>query len=461
MPLLRTLRKSSIFGLLSLGVALAPYPRGLFFEREWRFVHLATAILICLALILRHSKDCRTLKVTALSRLDLLGLGLAGAYALAVAGAVDKAAAIAEVLKVLNLYVVYRLMRTETCSAHRVRLFLVLLFSAGLGVALVGIAGALDVFSISGGYLNGRIYSTFQYPNTLAIYLGFIVFVGLHLWSGTTGRWRRTFLPALYAIIVCLLATGSRGGIIIFGAGCVLLALLLPARLRSDYCAKLALSLGLGFSGTLVFQRFISENNTLAAGLAFLLGAMVSWALNDENILGGVKSHRKHYRLVAGVLALSVGLAAVPVWVGQDSFLARLKSSGWQTSELQTRFTYYRDAAKLVQERPWFGFGGGGWALHPRYQDVSYSVSDPHSQLAKVWVESGSVGVIIYATWWISLARLAWRKRRQGQTTAAVLLAGLLMIGLHSLIDFDLSFGAMGLLVWAAAGIIAADRRLN
>ena len=110
---------------------------------------------------------------------------------------------------------------------------------SAVGVALAGLATATGLVQIRDGFLDGRIYSTFQYPNALASYLAAATLTGLYLWrrAGTPGSngkvvnslikgmpnwltWTK-LSPYLYAagnflLFAVLLGTKSNGGLMVF-----------------------------------------------------------------------------------------------------------------------------------------------------------------------------------------------------------------------------------------------------
>lgn len=71
-----------------------------------------------------------------------------------------------------------RLIRHERDAENIIKI----IYVSALGVALTGLAVATGIVDIKDGFKSGRIYSTLQYPNTLAAYLGGVLFLGAYLW---------------------------------------------------------------------------------------------------------------------------------------------------------------------------------------------------------------------------------------------------------------------------------------
>ncbi len=444
------LTKAAVFWLLALLLLAAPYQTGLFFQREWLYTQVFVALLLVLAVFTRLKKLC-----FFSCRLDFAALGLLTAYLAGAARAVDARSAVAEVLKLISFLAVYWLTAYGGWSRRDLKVLLSFIFWGGFGVALLGVFTALGIYQAAGGYVAGRIYSTFQYPNTLAAFLGFMLLLGVFLWRESKARWRLLYLPALYVIVLCLIGTGSRGGL-----GALILALpwlfwILPPEVRKDYFYRLLFAFGLGIPAAAGFLQYLGSSNSTAAWIVSAGGLVLA------GLAGGLpeRLQRLEIRQLLWPGALGVLLAASLVLAfrpGTLNPLSRLGTASLQLHTFQERLTYYRDALKMVSLSPVAGYGGGGWALYPRYQSYPYWVSDPHSQLVKAAVESGLPGLAFYLAWWLSVGRAAWRRARQGDGMSAVLFSGLLLIAVHSLIDFDLSFGAMGFLVWCSAGVVAA-----
>ena len=441
------LTKAPVFWLLALLLVLAPYQIGLFFQREWLYNQIFIALLLVLALTTRR----KNLGLFG-SPLDFAGLGLLLAYIAGALSAVNARTAVGEALKLASFLAVYWIFAYGGWSRRDFRALIQLLFWGGFGVAGVGLLAALGVSDFNGAYVDGRIYSTFQYANTLAAFLGIVIFFGVYFWSETKS-WLRVLYPAaLYPVVVCLISTGSRGGIGVFILTTPLLLWVLPGAKRRGQAKRLLYSFVFGAAGAVLLLKYLAEQNTAGAWVVLIGGLLAAAALPE--LVGRLAKAQKKYVLTGAVAVLVVLSLVYGLKASGDNPLTRLRSASLKVHEFQERLTYYQDGLALAAKRPVLGYGGGGWALYPRYQEYPYKVSDPHSQPVKVAVESGFLGLTFYIAWWVFLSLAALRKIRQGDTLTAVVFAALLILALHSLIDFDLSFGAMGLLQWSAAGII-------
>jgi len=108
-------------------------------------------------------------------------------------------------------------------------------------------------------------------------------------------------------------------------------------------------------------------------------------------------------------------------------------------ASLMERFLQMHDGICCMIKNPVFGIGAGKWedAKHV-YQTGFYVAKVIHSSIIEIGVNSGFVGLILFVA---SLVMLFYRKRISRHN-----LLCLLMILIHSFIDFSLSFAAIGFL---------------
>jgi len=141
--------------------------------------------------------------------------------------------------------------------------------------------------------------------------------------------------------------------------------------------------------------------------------------------------------------------------------LNRLMRINVSENNLQSRMVYYADAFKMVKDRPLLGWGGGGWISgYPAYQSYNYISTTVHNHFLQVWVEAGTLGMIMFVIPFLVLSRGLWRlyhtctTHRLSSETWTIGVA-VLALGMHSIIDFDLSFSSIALLLWALLALFA------
>jgi hypothetical protein len=246
----------------------------------------------------------------------------------------------------------------------------------------------------------GRLSSVFGYPNATAAFLGAVLLLNPHS------------KPVLIILGISLLGTGSRAGVGLFMAVLIGRQIMLGFPLFHE-----------------LRQRFQARS---LKGLWVIIPALVS-----------------------AVLML---LYCRPVW-------DNLTSGGFSSSSWQERLVYFQDGISLA----WNAGGlpqAGGWMAFPTVQRFPYWTADPHSSFIHILLNQGVLGVLSVGIW-ISYSfaqvwkywgknRVPLKSRVEFEATRAQVRVGgaLVFLGLHSLVDADFSFAALGFLFWLLLGSI-------
>jgi hypothetical protein len=229
---------SIAFWGLAILLFLPPYFRGLFFQPEQERALIFGAVIFWFAWLWKWSKRDNSF----LSHpLDYFVLAFPAVYLVSAFQAANYGLAVDEVVKTTLYFLVYWLASRLVRDEKDITTILHVIYISAIGVALAGLATATGIINIKDGFLNGRIYSSFQYPNALASYLALAVFLGLFFWLkngslnlGSTIRDRNVLklLPAwllrvrpygyLYGaanflLLAVLFGTRSRGGLLVTG----------------------------------------------------------------------------------------------------------------------------------------------------------------------------------------------------------------------------------------------------
>ena len=135
-----------------------------------------------------------------------------------------------------------------------------------------------------------------------------------------------------------------------------------------------------------------------------------------------------------------------------------------------------RDALKIMTSSPanaLLGAGGGGWnATYHMFQPYPYFSTETHDDFMQTGVETGFPGLLDFLLIWGFFIAAAWslyRYARPGGLKAAtpavpattwVILSSALALGIESAMDFNLSLGAVALLLWGLFGLVRGLDRL-
>ncbi len=137
----------------------------------------------------------------------------------------------------------------------------------------------------------------------------------------------------------------------------------------------------------------------------------------------------------------------------------RIQAIGAGERSVDARLDFYGDALKIIRDYPVLGSGGGGWnALYQGYQERDYYTTEVHSHYLQVWVETGTPGFLAFLGLWISVAFAFFRNMLREKAPSwrrscwLAVFFPLLALGLHSVIDFNFSLGAVSIFLFALLG---------
>lgn len=370
---------------------------------------------------------------------------------------------------------------------------------AGTAVAVGGILAGQGIGPIQYGVAYGRLASTLQYPNSLAAYLMAIVLMVNYLAIQNIRPYiAGAFAGMSFLVFLALWGTQSQGVWLLMPV--ILFLYILGQTVRKKLVLLLAGNIGLAIIlGDLTVSSQVQElqpnwgaliwtlAGCLISGIAW--GVFVSWNQRaNQPIKANKKTKKKSSRVkvptdvdssetgtqknkiaVFGIgLAILVIAAGMTIFViGQDtSILGNQLTRIIEDENLQGRLVFYNDAVKMISDRPLLGWGGGGWRSgYYAYQSFNYISTVVHSHFLQVWVEVGTLGFILFVFLFIALSYSLWNiyRIRTTHTLAPetwTLGTAALALGIHSIIDFDLTFSSIALLLWALIASFAYREKI-
>jgi tetratricopeptide (TPR) repeat protein len=452
---------------LLIGLAGSPICTGLFFDHQKAVAGGVMGLLFLLSLaVARRGAEPFPLLQAPLDR-SLLLFWLAGIAAQF--GAIYARGNLLNVAFLAAGLMAYGLARSQTLGMAGVRLFLWFQVAGAIAVTFIGLAGYAGTVTVFRDALFGnRLASTFQYPNATAAYLlaHSTLSWGL-LAQARTFACRSGLAAVATALLIAFLLTLSRGAFLLFPIIVLLFLAGLPPRTRAKTLTDLVV-IGaaaavtvrlLPSPGSGAVVLYLSLAGALAGGLACALVGIVT----DNPGRAVIWRPALVLVLVAGLLGTAWVRTGGKISVATlmpAAMRARVTDINLKTAGAAQRLIYSRDALRIIRDYPALGVGGGGWAsLHHRYQDYYYIARQTHSHYLQVAVESGLLGLAAFTGFVILLLRQAYRAWRGATLPDRVLpwtlTCAALTILLHSVIDFDLSFGQMQLLLLVMAGLVA------
>ncbi|MFZ5590689.1 MAG: O-antigen ligase family protein [Bacillota bacterium] len=444
-----------LFGIISF----LTFNRGGFFAYEAMPAVTGILLLFLVAWFMVRTVTRRSTAVLWVSALWL------AAWVLSLSQAVHLGLAVEELLRnamyVAAFLLIYLGIRDAKIRLGAVGLMIVI----GVCEALAGLGTAYGTFSFASAYNADlrRVMGTMQYPNALAGYLSMLFISGLYLSAVITNRWwQASIAVANYLLFTGILSAQSRG------ATLVLLLVLLPAIAfwpRSDRLRVFSRTLQavvLAFLTARWTVDFSGEVSEEIHWLALLTGMLLAALLALISLPAKWQERSKKYgKVLIGVFL--VGVIAGGAWFlfRSGGLLERLAQIDWQDRNVQERLVFYQDGLKMLKDYPLTGAGGGGWrTLFEKYQSYRYVSRETHSYPLKVLVETGIIGfsayLLVFGGFFALVLKQWWRDKSLPPLAWAGFWA-VLLVTLHSFIDFTLSLSAITVTMWVIMGLTLAE----
>lgn len=456
-----------------------PFFRGLFFNNEQQ----TTLILISIVFLLTWLWKLSLREISFLNRpIDFCALGLFIAYLISAFGAANYRLAVAEIIKVCLYFLTFWLCANLPRADQNIKKIMQVIYCSGIGIAAAGILTALGFIHINDGFVAGRIYSTLQYPNALAIYLLAIVFLGLYLWDAGSDKYKYLYSLGNFTLLFAFLGANSRGAFLILPIVTVLYFVFAAVERRYSIIVHYILTF---LAVMIASYRFIPEilaGQTGNAGIWLLAGLLASVLAQAFLQLIASKQGFKEFNykkfgiviavifivLVCVLLYLLFYQADLAAKILPEQLVERIQGIDFNDRNSQERLYWAGEAlTKIVKQRPLFGLGGGAWqAAYQSFQGYGYSSTQVHNDWVQLWAESGTVGFLLWIGLWLFFLITAWKNYKKGSAEQRLiqiaLTAGALAIGGHAMIDFDLALSAVAMILWSMFGLTRAmDKNIN
>ena len=390
-------------------------------------VGVAVCIPATLIVVWRASRSGEAWIVRIHDRMNVL-LTLGGVLmAVSVALSVYRWSSLLGLLEGIGLIGLFSFSRDFVSSGWSRRHMVELLFWIGAGVSTVG----LVLFSVRGTSVgvvkrlvdallvaditdSTRLAIGFGYANSFAAFLLVPLAAGLGLALGSASiRDRAVFALGSLIMLVAMLESGSRGGLLVLALMAVV--------------------------GSLLLVRVSGGSKRAWKRVGLLYGA---------------------FGAVMAVLVIVPPLRQAVV----EPIVRRLLSIGSElqtgtalTSGLRGRLTMMSDALRYARAYPVLGSGVGTYAsTYMQFRTTMFFSSDPHSLPLKVLTETGIVGLAMSAAIVIAVFRRFWRSVRdvthEGYVGVA-LFTGCAALLLHACIDWDFVFLAFPIMLAVICGM--------
>lgn len=506
-------KKPALFWVLISGIILfltwTPFQTALFNGQELQFEKpiFWAAILACLLMFLwtaqyykqiklKDERDWLAVGVLLLPLTYILSLISAASHSLAMNMIIINC--IYAIMFIIGLYVLRdklgnRIIQNTIMAVAYLIVGFGLLHWFGQGKTAGAIAKWFSNTVLNGTYThavmtdsNGlRLTSVFQYANTYAAFLMAFLFAAV-FFATTSKKWYGQAFHSfmLVPIIVSLLLTLSRGGLVMLPVVFVLLLLFLkPAKqiLWILYCgiagvASLIISKPVTELGLSLNEAFSSGG--VLKGWGILLGAsavvgLLGWVIQSfiapklDKALSNW-STKKASNMWIPIGSIVIGGLLIFLFIGTSlknvlpqNISVRLENINFNQHSVLERFTFYKDAMKVLADYPIIGAGGGAWAsLYEQYQNNPYTSRQAHNFFLQYLIEVGIVGFVIFMSFILYIfykyIRGYIKGNEEDRNCHFLYLIIVLSILIHSILDFNMSYVFMGILVFLGLGGMAA-----
>ena len=323
-------------------------------------------------------------------------------------------------------------------SMARARKLIILIGAIAFGYAVVGLLFATIAYSPLTMFrhkaVHGYVSSTFYNPDNFATYAG----IGLVTICGAILQFYREEIAQAggqlrHKIGAAIEATTKKGAILDGGAFVLLVALLMTG----SRGGVLATAIGLGVLFALWFGRRQPGQRTQ-------------------------KSSRLSSAAVAILAAVSVLVTVVLVF--GDAVMARIAGQG--LSDVN-RLAVYMITLRSIFDAPVLGFGYGTFAdVFPMFRDSTISTYGVWDQAHNTYLEVlQGLGLIAGAMLIVCVGLLAFRSakgamhRRKGVAICCIATAVSVLVGMHAVVDFSLQIQAVTLTFMAILGAGVAQSK--
>lgn len=418
--------------------------------------------------------------------LDYFVLAFPVVYAISAFQAANYGLAVGEVVKTTLYFVVYWLTSRLVRNEDDIVTILHVIYISAIGVALAGLASAAGIGNITGGFIHGRIYSTYQYPNALASFLAAATLIGIYLWrraglyhspvmedTKLQGIYARLFISRfnkyLYAmgnflLMAVLIGTRSQGALLVFSFVFILFMFGLA---KGDRMPVFTHSIFAGIPSVIVIWLLLSsaknENTGMAlfwvfAGLIITVAGQALFSVIErKGLFQWIAAHKNIIiaAVVVGAVTTSIGIG---VYISGHNEPVKNLVEEIRLRNATERMYFFKDALKMFKERPVIGWGGGGWQeAYRSFQSYFYNSNLVHGHYFQVMVEAGAIGILVMLGIWASFLyachRLYHGANNRTRFLVLTITIAAVSIGLHAVIDFDLSLSALALILWAMFGL--------
>lgn len=144
-----------------------------------------------------------------------------------------------------------------------------------------------------------------------------------------------------------------------------------------------------------------------------------------------------------------------------DAITNRFKNFDLKSISITSRSQFMKDGMKIFKDYPFVGAGGGAWKnLYRKYQSYPYNTTEVHNFYVQYAVEVGILGLAVLSIILIQLF-IGFIKSIKNKSDYLLVYCAVLLLLIHSFIDFNLSLPAVAFILWILIGILNNDSNIS
>ncbi len=461
-------------GLYSLLLLIMPYFRGLFFDIDFYKFELLLGILF-LFIIFYFNKKGQSDKFQSYIIYPILGFVLV--YFISAFSSPVGFMAFQEAFRWLIYVLVF--IGLLFLLNHKWNDFMLhVLFISIAWTATYGLLAHFELVHFREAIIWDRIASVFQYPNTFAaiVAAGILGILIYSIHSNQKWYFRLSYSAFLVPFVVVIIFTQSRATLVMLPIVWLVALVFLTLKKQIQYVISTILLVITATPLLLIYDRYVDAKDPTIIIWLFAAGFVYSGSfLGLHYLFDRVQSKPKSPYLRAIIPGIMIIFAIVGiVFISSPSLISllpdalsqRLGDINLDTRSVTERGTFYKDSIEMFKDYPILGAGGNGWkGLYYSYQSLPYTSTQTHSFFMKLLVEVGLLGTLLFLVF-LSLFMYTvyrWFRKYGFQhdriINISVYLIMALMLLMHSMVDFDMSYGYFALLWFTLMAMIYVEIR--
>ncbi|HYF84127.1 MAG TPA: O-antigen ligase family protein [Clostridia bacterium] len=143
-----------------------------------------------------------------------------------------------------------------------------------------------------------------------------------------------------------------------------------------------------------------------------------------------------------------------------DDIAKKINEISLKTESSSERLVFVKDGIEMFKDYMFVGTGAKGWRiLYPKYQSYRYSSNEAHNYYLQTAIESGVLGIVSVIALLVIITAASYKVYRKDEANRNIIISVFIAtfaLLAHALIDFDLSYYAILLLLFALLGLLSS-----